>query len=86
MSYREDSLHVILTNNIHAGLADKQRAIKIAKCCKAIRDRTKDKEMYDTCRLIISATQDGRYADVILTAHRTEIGYRAAHLKIANFL
>lgn len=79
--FRNDSLHVILTNNIHKNLPDKSRAVKIARCCKVIRDRTQDKEMYDTCRIIIKATQDGDYAGVIKTAEMTETGYRAMHIK-----
>lgn len=74
-TFNEDALHVILTNNIHADLPVKQRAIKIAKCCKFIRDRTKNKEMYDTCRTIIAATQDGDYDGVVRAATMTEVMY-----------
>lgn len=78
--FRDDSLMVILTNNINRHLTNKQRAVKISKCCKLIRDRTTNDDMRGICRTIISATQNGNYDGVILTAERAEIGYRVMHM------
>ena len=62
---KSDNLTVLICNQIHRFEPVKYRAIKIARCCKAIRDRTKNKELYDACRVIINATSNGRYEDVI---------------------
>lgn len=77
--FRRDSTSIMLTNYIHRGLSDKQRSIKISKCCKVIRDRTSDKEMYETCRTIISSNQNGDYKGVIQAANNIEILYKAIY-------
>lgn len=47
------------------GLPLKQQAIKMARTCKKIRDKTLDKELYEVMRTVITAVQDGRYEDAI---------------------
>ena len=70
-----DTLTILLTNRIHSNLNTKARAIKIAKCCKKIRDKTSDELLYDTCRNIILATSSGRYAKVIKSITLAELNY-----------
>lgn len=61
----DDLTGAILTYHWFNKLADKQRAIKVSKCCKIIRDKTKDNEVYETCRTIIAATSAGNYEGVL---------------------
>ena len=72
---KSDTLNILLTNQIHKGLTDKARAIKISKVCKVVRDRTRDKTLYDTCKQIISAVSAGRYKDVVKAINLTEHKY-----------
>lgn len=58
---QSDVLTLLLCNQAHKFLPAKQRAMKIARCCKAIRDRTKDELLYNACRLIIKNVSLGRY-------------------------
>lgn len=60
---RNDTLTILLANAINRDLDVKQRAIKISKACKNIRDKTKDNELFNACRNVIKAVQDGRYTD-----------------------
>ena len=73
---KSDTLTILLCNQVHKFLTDKQRAMKIAKCCKIIRDRTEDKILYNACRNVISATTGGAYEAVVSThsiKHKTTI-------------
>jgi hypothetical protein len=68
-----DLMGAILTYHWFNLLPDKQRAIKISKCCKIIRNKTKDKEVYETCRTIINATSAGNYEGVLKAVKLSEI-------------
>ena len=72
---RNDTLSILITNRIHSFLDDKPRAIKIAKSCKAIRDKTKDRVLYDACKHIIKAVQAGNYKEAIAAITLTESNY-----------
>lgn len=63
----------VITYYWFSSLPDKQRAIKVSKCCKVIRDKTKDKEVYETCRTIITATSQGNYTGVLEAMRLSEI-------------
>jgi len=72
---RNDTLSILLTNRIHSFLDDKPRALKISRCCKKIRDKTKDKVLYDACRDIIKAVQGGSYTQAVNAITLTELNY-----------
>jgi len=72
---KSDTLTLLLCNQVHKNLDDKSRSIKIAKCCKVIRDRTKGKVLYKTCRTFIKANSDGKYSSVIKGMNKTEDNY-----------
>jgi len=75
LAIQSDTLSILLCNRIHSNMDDKQRAIKIAKCCKVIRDKTKDSVLYNACRAVIKAASNGHYADVIKSIELTEYNY-----------
>ena len=62
---KSDTLTILLCNQTHKFLTDKQRAIKISKTCKVIRDRTKDKALYSECKKIIKDASESYYNRVI---------------------
>ena len=72
---QSDTLTILLCNQVHRFLSDKDRAIKISKCCKIIRDRTKDEFLYNACRSVIKATSSGDYSDVVRSIDLTEYNY-----------
>ena len=72
---QNDTLSILLTSRVHQGLDIKSRSIKIAKCCKKIRDKTKDNVLYDACRKIITATSVGKYDKVIQAVTMAELKY-----------
>jgi len=72
---KSDTLTLLLCNQVHKGLDDKSRSIKIAKCCKVIRDRTKDDVLYKACRTVIKANSDGKYNNVIQAINKTQENY-----------
>ena len=72
---QNDTLSILLSNRIHQHLDVKHRALKIAKCCKLIRDKTKDEILYNACRSVIKATSNGAYFDVVKSIHLTELNY-----------
>ena len=72
---RNDTLSILLTNRIHSFLDDKSRALKISRCCKTIRDKTKDKVLYDACKSIIKAVQNGSYKQAVNAIELTELNY-----------
>ena len=72
---QSDTLSILLSNRINSGLADKARSIKIAKCCKIIRDKTKDNVLYNACRQIIKSNSNGDYAKVIRAIGLAEFKY-----------
>ena len=74
-----DTLSILLCNQVHKFLPEKARAIKISKCCKVIRDRTKDKILFDACRSVIKATSKGLYGDVVKSIQQTEFNYLMAY-------
>ena len=75
LAIQADTLSILLCNRIHSGLDVKHRALKIAKCCKVIRDKTKDSALYNACRSVIKAASDGHYIDVIKSIELTEYNY-----------
>jgi len=79
LKIKEDTLSILLCSQAHKFLTNKARAIKISKCCKIIRDRTKDKVLFDACRSVIKATSDGLYSDVVKSIQQTEFNYLAAY-------
>jgi ribosomal protein L31 len=72
---KSDTLTILLCNQVHKFLTDKQRAIKISKTCKIIRDRTKDDILYNACRNVIKATTGGAYETVVSTINQTQNNY-----------
>ena len=72
---QNDTLSILLANRIHQHLDVKHRALKIAKCCKLIRNKTKDEILYNACRSVIKATSNGAYLDVVKSIHLTELNY-----------
>ena len=72
---RNDTLSILLTNRIHSFLDDKPRALKISRCCKTIRDKTKDRVLYDACKSIIKAVQGGKYKQAVNAITLTELNY-----------
>ncbi len=81
LSIQSDTLNILICNQIHKSLPDKDRAIKISKCCKAVRDRTKDNVLYNACRSVIKATSNGAYCDVIKSIDLTECNYYREYAK-----
>jgi len=75
LAIQNDTLSILLCNRVHSRLDDKHRAIKIAKTCKIIRDKTKDNVLYNACRSVIKAASKGNYIDVIKSIELTEINY-----------
>jgi hypothetical protein len=74
-SVLNDTLSLLLTNQFHKELDDKHRAMKIAKCCKVVRDRTKDDLMLRTCKQLIKATSNGEYTKVLKYINGTQNAY-----------
>ena len=72
---RLDTLSLLVCGQSHKGLSLKQRAIKLAKCCKIVRDRTQDSSMYGACRSIIKGVSRGDYDLVIDAIKKTERNY-----------
>jgi len=73
LEVRDDILTILLCNRIHSGLSVKSRAIKVAKTCKSIRDRAKDKYLYNLCRTTIKAVSGGYYAKTLEIIQEVEI-------------
>ncbi len=78
---QNDTLTILLSNRVNAWLDDKSRALQIARCCKKVRDRTKDTVLYNACRSVIKATSAGAYADVIKSIELTELNYFKEYCK-----
>ncbi len=72
---KSDTLTLLLCNQVHKNLDDKSRSIKIAKCCKAIRDRTKDKVLYEVCRAFINENSSGKYSRVLKKVNKMQKKY-----------
>jgi len=81
LSIQSDTLNILLCNQVHKDLPDKDRAIKISKCCKSVRDRTKDNVLYNACRSVIKATSNGSYSDVVKSIDLTELNYYKEYTK-----
>lgn len=79
---QNDTLNLLLCSRVHENLSVKQRAMKIAKCCKAVRDRTKDRALYNACRSIIKAVSEGIYDDAVKSLELTELNYWKKYLII----
>ena len=79
LAIQNDTLSILLCNRINAYMDDKHRALKIAKTCKIIRDKTKDSVLYNACRSVIKATSNGHYVDVIKSIELTEYNYFKAY-------
>ena len=76
---QNDTLTILLSNRIHRGLDNKARAIKLSKTCKFIRDKTKDKILYNACRNVIKAVQAGNYKMAIDAINLTERNHYEAY-------
>ena len=72
---RNDTLSILLASRIHSFLDDKPRALKISRCCKTIRDKTKDKVLYNACKDIIKAVQGGSYKQAVNAIELTELKF-----------
>jgi len=72
---KSDTLTLLLCNQVHKNLDDKSRSIKIAKCCKVIRDRTKDKVLYEVCRAFINENSSGKYSSVLKKVNKMQKKY-----------
>lgn len=79
-SIKSDTLTILLCHQQHKHMSNKSRAIKIAKCCKIVRDRTKDETLYNACRNLINATSTGKYDRVIGTLNKLECNYSTEYL------
>ena len=53
LDIQNDTLTLLLCNQVHKHLSDKARASKITNCCKVISDKTKDSILHQACRSII---------------------------------
>jgi hypothetical protein len=69
---KSDTLTILLSNAIHRDLDIKKRAIKIAKTCKVVRDRTKDDVMYNACKSVIKTVSNGNYSKACEAIELTE--------------
>lgn len=76
---QSDTLNILLCNRLNMHLDVKQRALKIAKCCKAVRDRTHDEVLYRACRNVIKAVSNGVYRDAVMSVQITENNYSEAY-------
>lgn len=70
-----DVVTIFLSSHIHYKLSTKGRAVKIAKTCKKILDRTSNSKLKGACKAIILACEQGRYDDVIATVTIAEDHY-----------
>ena len=70
---RDDILTILLCNRIHSGLSVKSRAVRVAKTCKSIRDRTKDDGLRKLCRVTIKAVSSGYYFKTLEIIREVEI-------------
>ena len=75
LEIQNDTLSILLCNQFHKDLPVKDRAIKISKCCKKIRDKTTDEILMNACRSVIKATSNGAYSDVVKSINLTEENY-----------
>ena len=75
LDVQNDTLTILLCNRLSSHLDSKHHAIKLSKCCKVIRDKTKDKILYGACKSIIKAVSGGAYAQAILVMGITEQNY-----------
>jgi hypothetical protein len=72
---QSDTLTLLLTSRFHQHDTPAYRAIRIAKVCKIIRDRTKDQPLLDACKRIIKSVSAGNYELVIKAVNRAEDAY-----------
>ena len=72
---KSDILTILLCNRTNVSMPNKQRAIVIAKCCKRVRDKTKDNSLFDYCRSVIKTTSNGKYFNVLESIAKFEQGY-----------
>lgn len=70
-----DLLTVFISNEWHKDKPVKQRAIALSKTAKKMRDKTKDKELYEALRSTINAVSNGRYQDAINAIYGSERVY-----------
>ncbi len=83
---KSDTLTLLLCNQVHKNLDDKSRSIKIAKCCKVIRDRaikgrTKDNVLYEVCRSFINENSSGKYSIVLKKLNKMQKKYYREYKK-----
>lgn len=72
-------MHILLCNAVHRDLPIKQRAMKISKTCKIVRDRTKDDVLYGACRSVIKSVSNGLYQKACEAIELTERNYHDAY-------
>lgn len=73
---KNDTLTILICSQIHKALSVKSRAIKIAKCCKIMRDKAVvDKYVYNVYKTVIESTKRGNYKGVVQWCDNTEIKY-----------
>jgi len=77
---KSDTLTLLLTNMYWAGANVKTRALKIAKTCKIVRNRTKDKVLYGACNSIIKAVKAGDYEKACVAMNKTALNYEFFYL------
>lgn len=61
---RSDTLTILLCYRINQYLEPKHLMICISRCCKTVRDRTKDEDMYKACKNLIKWISKGNYPEV----------------------
>ena len=76
---QSDTLTILLSNRIHRELDNKARAIKLSKTCKSVRDKTKDKILYNVCRKVIKTVEAGNYKMAIGAINLRERNYYEAY-------
>ena len=78
---QNDTLTVIICSQFHKALSVKSRAIKIAKCCKVMRDRSVgDAFTNNVFKTVITNTQRGNYGDVVKWCNKIETKYMEVYL------
>ncbi len=76
---KQDTLHLLLSNALHRDLPVKQRAMKIAKACKKVRDKTKDDVLFNACKSVISSVSKGNYHGACRALELTECNYWSSY-------
>ena len=70
-----EAINLYLCFYMHTHETMKFRAIKLAKSAKFIRDRTKNKDLYNACRSMIKYKEMGKYSEVVKAIQSAEENY-----------